>query len=45
VIAGTGRNWYPQRVELPLAAGRRGARVRFISEHDFQWSVDAWDSH
>jgi len=41
VIAGNGPTWYPQRVELPQAAGRRGARVRFISQHDFQWSIDA----
>jgi len=31
-----GPNWYPMRVELPQAAGRPGARVRFISEH-FTW--------
>ncbi len=41
VIAGDGPNWYPFRVELPQAGGRRRARVRFISEHDFVWSVDA----
>jgi len=41
VIAGDGPNWYPVRVDLPQAGGRRGARVRFISEHDFVWSLDA----
>ena len=29
------------RVDLPQAAGRRGARVRFISEQSFAWSIDA----
>jgi len=41
VIAGDGPNWYPFRVDLPQAGGRPRARVRFISEHDFVWSVDA----
>jgi len=41
VIAGDGPSWYPVRVDLPQAAGRRGARVRFISAHDFLWSLDA----
>jgi hypothetical protein len=41
VIVGDGPNWYPFRVELPQAGGRRGARLRFISEHAFVWSVDA----
>jgi hypothetical protein len=41
VIAGDGPSWYPVRVELPQAGGRRGARVRFISERDFVWSLDA----
>lgn len=41
VIAGDGPTWYPVRVDLPQAAGRRGARVRFISARDFVWSVDA----
>jgi len=41
VIAGDGPSWYPVRVELPQAGGWRGARVRFISEHDFVWSIDA----
>jgi len=41
VIVGDGPSWYPVRVELPQAAGRRGARVRFISQRDFPWSVDA----
>ncbi|HEV8265150.1 MAG TPA: M14 family zinc carboxypeptidase [Gemmatimonadales bacterium] len=41
VILGDGPNWYPVRVDLPAAAGRRGARVRFISERNFVWSLDA----
>ena len=41
VITGDGPNWYPVRVELPQAGGRRGARVRFISEREFVWSIDA----
>jgi hypothetical protein len=41
VIAGDGPSWYPMRVDLPLAGGRRGVRVRFISERDFVWSLDA----
>lgn len=41
VIVGDGPDWYPLRVDLPQAAGHRGARVRFISEHDFTWSIDA----
>lgn len=41
VIAGDGPSWYPMRVDLPQAGGRRGARVRFISEHDFVWCLDA----
>jgi len=41
VIAGDGPSWYPMRVDLPQAGGLRGARVRFISEHDFVWSLDA----
>jgi len=40
MIIGDGPNWYPMRVELPQAAGRLGARVRFISEH-FTWWLDA----
>jgi len=40
MIVGDGPNWYPMRVELPQAAGRPGARVRFISEH-FTWWLDA----
>ncbi|MFN2570443.1 MAG: M14 family metallopeptidase [Gemmatimonadales bacterium] len=40
VIVGDGPNWYPMRVDLPGAAGRRGARVRFISRQ-FAWWVDA----
>jgi len=40
MIIGDGPNWYPMRVELPQAAGRPGARVRFISEH-FTWWLDA----
>jgi hypothetical protein len=41
VVAGDGPNWYPVRVDLPQAGGRRGARVRFISERDFAWGLDA----
>jgi Zinc carboxypeptidase len=41
VLAGDGPSWYPMRVNLPQAGGRRGARVRFISHQDFPWSVDA----
>lgn len=41
VVAGDGPNWYPVRVDLPQAGGRRGARVRFISERDFPWWLDA----
>jgi hypothetical protein len=40
VIIGDGPNWYPMRVDLPDAAGSRGARVRFIS-HQFTWWLDA----
>lgn len=44
VIAGDGPTWYPVRVDLSGAAaggGRRGARVRFIAEGNFVWSLDA----
>ena len=41
VLVGDGPSWYPVRVDLPQADGRRGARVRFISQHNFPWSVDA----
>lgn len=41
VIAGDGPGWYPVRVDLPQAAGRRGARVRFIAEQNFAWWLDA----
>lgn len=40
VIVGDGPNWYPMRVDLPHAAGRRGARVRFISSQ-YSWWLDA----
>jgi len=40
-IVGDGPNWYPMRVDLPQAAGRRGSRVRFISQQSFSWSIDA----
>ncbi len=40
VIVGDGSQWHPLRVDLPGAAGARGAAVRFISQ-DFIWSVDA----
>lgn len=41
VIIGEGTNWYPMRVDLPQSAGRRGARVRFISQGQFTWWIDA----
>lgn len=41
VILGDGANWYPVRVDLPQAAGRRGARVRFIAQEQFTWWIDA----
>ena len=40
MIVGDGPSWYPVRVDLPQAADRRGARVRFIAEQ-FTWWVDA----
>ncbi len=40
MIVGDGPNWYPLRVDLPQAAGRSGARVRFIS-NQFTWWLDA----
>jgi hypothetical protein len=40
VQIGEGANWYPVRVDLPQAAGARGARVRFVSRNLFWW-VDA----
>jgi hypothetical protein len=40
LIVGDGPSWYPMRVELPQAQGRRGARVRFIAQN-FTWWVDA----
>jgi hypothetical protein len=40
IIVGDGPNWYPVRVDLPQAAGRRGARVRFIAQQ-FIWWLDA----
>jgi len=39
-VVGAGDNWYPVRVDLPQAAGARGARVRFITR-GFTWWVDA----
>jgi len=41
VVLGEGTNWYPMRVDLPQAAGNRGARVRFISRQRFTWWIDA----
>lgn len=41
VITGDGPSWYPVRVDLPQAGGRRGARVRFIAEQGFMWRLDA----
>jgi len=40
MIIGDGPSWYPLRVDLPQAADRRGARVRFVAEQ-FAWWVDA----
>ena len=40
MIVGDGPNWYPVRVDLPLAAGHRGARIRFIAQQ-FTWWLDA----
>jgi len=40
MIVGDGPSWYPMRVDLPQAQGRRGARVRFIAQN-FTWWVDA----
>jgi hypothetical protein len=40
LIVGDGPSWYPMRVDLPQAQGRRGARVRFIAQN-FTWWVDA----
>lgn len=40
LIIGDGPSWYPIRVDLPQAAGRRGARVRFIAQQ-FAWWLDA----
>ena len=40
MIVGDGPNWYPVRVDLPQAADRRGARVRFIAQQ-FTWWLDA----
>ena len=40
LIIGDGPNWYPMRVDLPLAANARGARVRFIAQA-FTWWIDA----
>jgi hypothetical protein len=40
VVVGDGPGWYPLRVDLPQAEGRRGARVRFIAQN-FTWWVDA----
>jgi hypothetical protein len=40
LVVGDGPNWYPTRVELPAAADKAGARVRFIS-HQYTWWIDA----
>ena len=40
LVVGDGPSWYPMRVDLPQAQGRRGARVRFIAQN-FTWWVDA----
>jgi hypothetical protein len=39
-VVGAGSGWYPERVDLPEAAGARGARVRFIAR-GFTWWIDA----
>lgn len=39
-VVGDGSQWHPVRVDLPLAANARGARLRFVAR-DFVWSVDA----
>jgi hypothetical protein len=41
LIVGDGPGWYPVRVDLPEAAGRGGARVRFVAEQGFAWWLDA----
>ena len=40
-VTGDGPAWYPVRVDLPAAAGARGARVRFVTTGGFAWWVDA----
>lgn len=40
IVIGDGPIWYPMRIDLPQAQGRRGARVRFIAQN-FTWWVDA----
>ncbi len=40
VVVGDGEVWYPVRVDLPEAAGVRGARLRFVAL-GFPWWLDA----
>jgi hypothetical protein len=40
VVVGAAGAWYPERIDLPRAAGARGARVRFVTV-GFTWWVDA----
>ena len=39
-VVGAATDWYAERVDLPQAAGARGARVRFVTV-GFTWWVDA----
>jgi len=40
LVEGDGGSWYPMRVDLPQAAGVRGARLRFAA-NGFPWWLDA----
>jgi hypothetical protein len=39
-VVGAASDWYAERIDLPQAAGARGARVRFVTL-GFTWWVDA----
>jgi len=39
-VVGAANDWYAERIDLPQAAGARGARVRFVTL-GFTWWVDA----
>jgi hypothetical protein len=39
-VVGAATDWYAERIDLPQAAGVRGARVRFVAV-GFTWWVDA----